>query len=61
MMRLVLKKILMKMTQMHSVIVVSIMTRKQLLFTLGRDITIQVQVDSLAVTHSPEEDLIRLV
>ena len=57
----VLRKTLMKMIPMHSVTAVNTLTRKQLLFTLGRDITIQVQVDSLAVTHSPEEDLIRLV
>jgi len=43
-MRLVLRKTLMKMTQMHSVTAVNIMTRKQQRFTLELGIITQVQV-----------------
>ena len=60
MMHLVLKKTLMKMTQMHSVTAVNTTTRKQQLFTLGRDIITQIPVGLLAVIHTQEEELIRL-
>ena len=61
MMRLVLRKILIRMTLMHSVIAVNTMTRKLRLFTLGREIIIRQLVDLSAVIHTQEEDLIRLV
>ena len=61
MMRLVLKRILTTVTQMHSVTAVNTTTRKQQLFTLGRDIITQIPVGLLAVIHTQEEELIRLV
>ncbi len=55
MMHSALRKILMKMTQMRSVIVVSIMTRKQPRFILERETITRQLADLSAVTHSPEE------
>ena len=60
MMRLVLKRILTTVTKMHSVTAVNTTTRKQQLFTLGRDIITQIPVGLLAVIHTQEEELIRL-
>jgi len=49
------------MTQMHSVTAVNILTKKQRLFILERETITRQLADLSAVTHSPEEDLIRLV
>ena len=59
-MRSVLKRILMKMTQMHSVTAVSILIRKHRPFIWGREIITRQLADLSAVIHSPEEVLIRL-
>ena len=45
MMRLVLRKILIRMTLMHSVIAVNTLTRKLLLFILEQETITQVQAD----------------
>ena len=51
----------MKMTQMHSVIVVNTTTLKRVQFTLERDTIIRVQADLSAGILLPVEGLIRLV
>ena len=56
----VLKRILMKKTQMHSVTAGSITTKKQRLFILERETITRQLADLSAVIHLLEEDLIRL-